>query len=178
MKRLVIGLALALTTLQAFAPSPADAAPATVGEPSSAAQAKLTPELLAKILHYISVAAIDREAPAVVASALGLTAPGIKWADRQVAATHIADAASHSIAISRGTDQDLLLTKLQNGTLLVFRVQRDGALVSALTFDVPQQKLTMRIPAEAQADLTAEYAYWTEAIDEVMADAVAKKALH
>jgi len=177
MKRILIGLTLALTTLQAFAPSLANAGPAAVGKPLPAAQAKLTPELLVKILRYISIAARDREAPAVLASALGLTAPGIKWADRQVQATHIADAASHSIAISRGTDQDLLLTKLQNGSLLAFRVQRNGALVSALTFDVPQQKLTMRTPAEAQADLTAEYAYWTEAIDEVTADAAAKKGL-
>jgi hypothetical protein len=68
------------------------------------------------------------------------------------------------MAVSRGNDQDIVvsLRKPDNNpdNMYVFRVRRDGTLVTAVIFDIQTRQLTVLNRAEAQKKLEAEILFW------------------
>lgn len=144
----------------------AAAAPAATAAPSPGAM--LTPALLAKVLRLIDLRGVEREVPPNYANALGMTASGAAWPDRQQAATQ--GTVLHGFAVSRGTDQDVVVSVRDQAELRVFRVRRDGGMVvAACIVDLGDGDITMRAPAEAQAQLDEEMRFWATYVDQLLA---------
>jgi hypothetical protein len=161
----VIGADLALP---APISAPASAPVATV-PPPLVATSPLTPEILNKIVRYIALSGIDRETAAVLANPLGLSASGQTWASRQVAVEDSQNHYTHGFAVSRGTDQDIYLSKRLPDSIHAFRATRDGKVVGAL-FAIPSTgQVSMRDPAEAQAEFDDEAKLWADNIDALLA---------
>jgi len=125
----------------------------------------LTPEFISRMLTLLSLRGNDHETPARFANALGLTPPGVSWANRQVAAKGQATEFIHSFAVSRGSDTDLLLSVRRPDALLVFRAHRDGTLVSALSYDLKTKQIGPLDPKVARTDLADECAFWASSVD-------------
>ena len=153
------------------------ALPPSVSAPNAAPAATaptpaspLSPELLGKMMKVGALIGKDRAVPAYIANPLGLTATGQVWPARQVSVTGDANdpaAFLHGIAYSLGSDQDLALVQARPEAQVYyfFRIHRDGTLVTVLAFDRKTNAITMRAPAEAQADLNTEIAFWTANAD-------------
>lgn len=124
----------------------------------------LTPDLLNKLLDLDARKGTDREAAAPIANALGLTASGQAWPIREIA-TPDAETPSvlHGFAVNRGAARDIIVTRRNPDKIRVFRAQRDGVVVSAMIFDLQTRQATIRVPAEAQAELDAEFTHWAGA---------------
>lgn len=160
---------------QVFAGGAAVALPAPASTPaalpaSGTTNQPLSPELLSKLLRLVAVKGTDREATAPFANALGLTPAGQGWPDRQIGANG-ADKIVHAFIVSRGTDQDVLLYISRPDSALIFRSQRDGKIVSALSFDKQTSALTIRNPDEAQKDLDSEFVFWANNVDTLLSGA-------
>ncbi len=129
--------------------------------------AMLTPALLAKVLRLIDLRGVQREVPPNYANALGMTASGQAWPDRQQAATQ--GKVLHGFAVSLGADQDVVVSVRDDAELRVFRVRRDGGMVvAACIVDLGDGDITMRAPAEAQAQLDDEMRFWATYVDQLL----------
>ena len=148
----IIAVALVLT-----APLIASSPAAQTTLPNRAATA-LTPDVLGKRGH-------DRETPAIISNALGLTATNQTWPSREVAALDDRPHYLHGFAINRGDDRDIAFSIRSPNSIRAFRVHRDGQLVSALVEDLRTGQVTVRSPAEAQADLDIELAFWVAGVN-------------
>jgi len=157
-------LAFAPDGLQAQAPAPA----ASPSAGPTVVPMSLTPAFMEKMLKLISAQGQDRECPSQFANALGLSAPGKTWADRQVVADGKSTGFVYGFAVSRGSEQDLLITVRQPAALLAFRAHRDGTIVSAFSFDAQSQKFSIRTPLEAQAPFAKVCAFWQANIDKLL----------
>jgi hypothetical protein len=150
-------------------PAPSAAPAAAVPTPAS----PLTPELLGKMMKVLALTGKDHAVPAYIANPLGLTATGQNWPDRQIMITEdVNDPAAfrHGIASSLGSDLDLALAQSRPEAQVsyFFRIHRDGTLVTVVAVDKKTGAITMRAPAEAQADMNLEIAFWTAHIDELI----------
>jgi hypothetical protein len=151
--------------LPAPAASPMASAPATASSPGPV----LTSDLMGKILKAIQLFGGDKNADAGIASALGLTAPGQTWPDRQLGSQLDNETAMHGFVISRGSEQDVMIYLSTGDTALIFRSTRDGKVVAALNRNKKTRQITMLNPREAQAALNTEIAYWAANIDDILA---------
>ena len=158
--RLVSAAVLAVSML---APLSAQAQGSAPNAAEVSASAPLTPGLLAKMLTLVSTKGRDGKIAPRFANAMGLTAAGQGWTDRQASAAD--GVTNHFIAVGPGADSEILLTALAAS----FRVRRDGTLLSALSVDAATRAITMRDPYDAQADFAAECAFWAQNIDSVLA---------
>jgi hypothetical protein len=134
----------------------------SLGTPIHAQRSVLTPELLSKILILIAAKGIERDVPALISSALGITTSGQAWASRQVSSPDTIGN-HHGFAISRGGDQDVTVSLVTPDILHAFRARRDGTAVAALNLNLHTGKLIMVNHDDAQKELDAEWAYWTRA---------------
>jgi hypothetical protein len=120
------------------------------------------------MLQLITKAGRDRDIPAPISSALGLTAAGTAWPDYQFAVRGNGSGAVHAIAFSRGTDKDVILTVRGPAAITVFRARPDGTLGTAVNVFV-QTNQTLPLPAgEARAQFADEVAFWAANIDTVI----------
>ena len=129
------------------------------------ADATVTTGLLAKMLKLISVEGADRDIPPPIAGSLGLAAAGEAWPDRQFAFEWKPSATLHAVAISRGADQDIVLSVRGPAAVSVYRAHRNGTLVSATNFFLETKQIATLSPAEAQAGFSRECAFWAAHID-------------
>lgn len=152
-----------------FVLPPSPAAPSAALAPTAfVPPTQLTPELLSKILQLIGLRGIDQVIPARIVNALGLTATGEDWPDHKIGAQDNPkdpNTLMHSFAVSRASDQDVVLTQSNKVSIHSYRAHRDGTLVAALTFNKTTGELSMRSPVEAQADLAAEFKFWADNVD-------------
>lgn len=150
---------LALPAMAAKAQSPASA-------PAPADRA-ITPVLRGKMLQLITKAGQDRDIPAPISSALGLTPAGTAWPDYQLAIRSNGETV-HAIAFSRGTDKNVVLTVRGPAAITVFRARPDGTLGSAVNLFVKTNQ-TLPLPVgEAQAQFADELAFWAANIDTLL----------
>jgi hypothetical protein len=158
---LIASLALSSTSFgaKAWAASP----PATADH-----SVALSPELRAKMLKLISTMGRDREVPAPIASALGLTPAGTAWPDRQFAFQWNGVGTAHAIAIGHTGEQDIVLTVRGPAAIEIFRTRPDGTLKSAVNFFLQTSQAQPVASAEARSELTAELAFWAANIDAVL----------
>src|SRR6185295_7290145 len=129
----------------------------------------LTSEVMSKMLQLIALRGTDRDLPALYANALGLSAEGQTWPDRQSAANEDPDNILHAFAVGRGGDRDIVISVLRENSLHAFRAHRDGKVVTALISDKQTGKITMRAPAEAQKELDVELAFWASGVEKLIA---------
>jgi len=162
--RLVSAAVLAVSML---APLSAQAQGSAPNAAEVSASAPLTPGLLAKMLTLVSTKGRDGKIAPRFANAMGLTAAGQGWTDRQASAAD--GVTNHFIAVGPGADSEILLTALTPKVAASFRVRRDGTLLSALSVDAATRAITMRDPYDAAADFAAECAFWAQNIDNVLA---------
>jgi hypothetical protein len=155
-------------------PVPATTPTAAPAAAPSAPASALTPEIMKKMLQLIAAKGTDREAVAAYANPLGLTAAGQGWPDRQISAKGN-DIVIHGFAVSRGSDQDLLLYSNTPTIVHIYRANRNGKIVTALLLDKSAGQIITRAPAEAQSDLDAEFVYWAANVDSLIADKIADK---
>ena len=128
--------------------------------PVSAQGSALTPELLSKILDDINREGIDRDIPAPMANALGLSATGQGWASRQCVFQESKNKIIHALSISRRNDQDIVVHLGSERFLHDYRILRDGTLLMATIYNIPTHQLTVRNRSEAQKELNTEFAFW------------------
>ena len=161
--RTIFVFSLLLTS--ALIPINGDASRAAAWAAAPASATPLTPEVMGKMLILIAEKGGDHDFPAILANALGLTASGQSWAGRSIALPE--NGRVHGFAISRGADQDLLITLgpavfSGTGTGYCYRARRDGTVTAAIVFDVQTQHITALAPADAQKGLNAELAIWND----------------
>jgi hypothetical protein len=132
--------------------------------PVAAQKPALAPDVLSKMLDYIARVGNDREVPADIANRLGLSAAGQVWSSRQAGLKETSSGVLHGVYVSRGRDNDLLLTLTgaAKEKVDIYRVRRDGILVKAVSLDMKHQFI-QRDRAETQKGLDAELAFWTGA---------------
>ncbi len=150
-----------------------DSTPAAPPAPASktvspAAAPPLTPEVMDKMLKLIAAHGTNRETAEALAGALGLADPGKSWPNRQMEIEDAKYHYSHGFAVSRGSDQDILLSRRTKDSIYAFRAHRDGKVVKALIANFKTGKITMRDPAEAQADFGAECSLWAANADHLL----------
>ena len=162
------GIWLYILALWAFSPAGANAQTGAAGAVRPADQA-ITAALRSKMLQLITLAGRDRDIPAPISSALGLTPAGTAWPDHQFAFQWNGSGTVHAIAISRGADKDVVLTVRGPAAITVFRARPDGTLDRAVSYFLQTQQ-TMPLPlGEARAQFSDELAYWAANIDAVIA---------
>jgi hypothetical protein len=125
----------------------------------------LTPQVLSKMLSFNAANGHDGEMPAPITAALGLTAAGQSWPDRQVAVVAHDTGAVHAIAASRGVDKDIILSVKGPVAISVFRIRSDGALVGAVEFFLATKLASPMTPDEARATFADECAFWSAHIN-------------
>jgi hypothetical protein len=138
-----------------------------------AQNSSMSPDLMSKMLQLIASKGTDREINKYIATALGLTSGGKGWPDRQIASRLSTDpqSATHGFAVSRGSEQDVVLYKRDpDASVRLFRARRDGKLVKAGFTTYQGTQVTMRAPADAQKELETELAYWTANVDRLLAE--------
>jgi hypothetical protein len=124
----------------------------------------LRPELLGRLLALIAEKGRDGDLPAAISTALGLVPTAQTWADRQFAVISDVNGEVHAVAVSRGTDQDLVFSSRGEVAITIFRVQRDGTVVSAVNF-FPQSQQSGSVPlALARNQFADECLFWTQAL--------------
>jgi hypothetical protein len=148
-------ISLAVLAMLAFAP---------IITPASAQNSALTPELLSRILDLNDTKGTDRDVPALVANGLGLSASGKAWPSRQVAVKDLITLVSHGVVVSRESDQDIIFNRRNSDNFHAFRTQRDGTLVTAVSYDLNTLRLTVLSRAEARQELDVEFAFWDRTI--------------
>lgn len=131
--------------------------------PLPTTQPPLAPELLNKMISFIARKGWDRDVPADEATALGLAA-GQSWPLRGVSSPDpdVGDK-YHGWAVSRGSDNDLLLAAQQGQIYHFYRITRDGTIIKAIIFNRANHQITMLDSAQAQIEVNAEYAWWAAA---------------
>jgi hypothetical protein len=132
---------------------------------------RLTPELWQKMQQLNTAQGTDNDVSTKIANALGMTATGQGWPGHRFGALeHVNDSnlSQRIYVVSRGADQDVLLTRGTAGVLFVYRIHRDGTLVAALSLNRETKEITMRNPAEAEADLEGEFAFWAANVDHLL----------
>lgn len=145
---------------ESILPSPA-ATPASASAAAPKAAPSLTPEVMGKMLKLIAEKGVDRDLIAVMANSLGLSASGQTWASRSISATS-GDGSIHGFYISRGAEQDLVISLGVPGkAVYAYRTRRDGTATAAVVLDLQTRQTTMRSPDEAQKSLDAEVALWS-----------------
>lgn len=133
--------------------------------PAASGPSVLTSNLMSRMQKLVAEHGVDREMPPKFANALGVSDTGKIWSNREIAAkAGLGEAGEllHWFSVSRGGDKDLVLSRQRANTLLAFRANRDGSVVAAFTRDVSSGRVTMRSPAEAQADLDSELMFWDQ----------------
>jgi hypothetical protein len=158
---------LAVLAILTFVPNSLQAqnSVANTAVPGSA----LTPKLMSKMLQLITLRGTDQQLPASYANAMGLSASGQTWPDRQIATRATLDNFIHAFSVSRGSDQDVVLYTRRSDSVHAFRAHRDGKVVTALIFDNQTSQITMRAPAETQNELDLEFALWARGVDKLIA---------
>ena len=158
---IVAMLAFALTgSLQAQTSAAATSVPVSA----------LTPQLMTKMLQLIALRGIDRELAAEFANPLGLTNPGQSWPNRQVASYGVPSKFNHGFAVSRGSDQDIVISLRSPETIYVFRSNRGGKIVAARSCDIKNGgQITMLDFADAQKALDNEIRFWAKNVDKLIA---------
>ena len=153
-------LAFALTSLRAQSSATNTAAPV----------AALTPELMNKMLRLIALKGTDKELNPKVANEPRLATP---WLGRYVSANGIPSNSIHSFEVSRGSDQDVVISvrsqTTKPPTIRIFRVHRDGKVVKAAYSDIRTGQVTILALDEAQKELDHEFAFWAEGVDRLIA---------
>ena len=144
------------------APAAAQALAATGRAPTQAFMDKMT--------SLIQTKGTDKVVRASYVNALGLTPAGQDWTDHQVGAG-ATDRTSHAFAVSRGADLNLVLyVRLTDGTFDVFRANRDGKSLGAISV-TPLGMITIRDAAAVQAELDHEFAFWARNVDKLQSSA-------
>ena len=123
----------------------------------------LTPELLGRLLDLIARRGTDYETPALVSNAVGFSATGHTWRNRQVNTPDSRPGCSHCFAIDRGGEKDLAIVFRTPDDIKIYRTERNGKIVSAVIYDSKTRQITMRDPVEAQAEVNAEFVFWATA---------------
>jgi len=121
----------------------------------------LAPDVLSKMLDLIARRGTDREVPADIADRLGLSEAGQVWPSRQAGLKETPSGLLHGVYAARGSGRDLLLTLTSPEMLYVYRIHRDGKLVTAVTADKRTRQFIERDQAETQKGLDAELVYWS-----------------
>jgi hypothetical protein len=149
---------------------PAVDAPASVPAATPSGPEKLTPDLLSKLLRLNTLKGTERVVPAPFANALGLGKPGQGWPDHDIGITFASDNLTHGFAVSRGTDQDVLISVRYPESIRTIRSTRDGKAVAGLVYDHTTNLITLMPIDQAQTGLDAEFAFWAAGIDKLLAD--------
>jgi hypothetical protein len=154
---------LAVLVILTFVPNNLQAqnSAANTAAPGSA----LPPKLMSKMLQLITLKGVDRDVAVPIANALGLSASGQTWPDRQVVVRTPPSTDKHGFMVNRGSDQDVVLYIRLPDNAHAFRAHRNGRVVTALILDLKTNQITMRTPNEAQSELDSEIAYWTKNVD-------------
>jgi hypothetical protein len=152
-------------------PTPAATPSATPAAATSAPTPSLSPELLNKILELLARRGYDKPLYAGYADFLKLAAPGQTWIYRGFSAVnHAHPNVLHAVAINQGPDQDMLISHVEIPVSIhLFRIGRDGKVISSMYMNLKTQEAVAPDPAEAQAEVNSEYAYWASAIDQLLA---------
>jgi hypothetical protein len=145
-------------------PAPASTPAAAPTPVRLASDPALNPTVLQKVLAMMVDKGVDRELLATVANPLGLTATGQTWASRSLTFKQN-DGVLHGFYISRGSEQDLVISDAIPGkSMYVYRAHRDGTASAAIVMDLQTRAVTTRDPSEAQQSLNAEWALWTQTV--------------
>jgi hypothetical protein len=121
--------------------------------------------VIEKLLKLIAAAGVDTALPAPVAAALGLATGGQPWPDRQFAVQSTDSGALHAAAVHRGAEPDMVFSVRGPAAISIFRVRRDGTLVSATAF-FSDTHLTASLPlTQSEADFAAEGGFWALHVD-------------
>ncbi len=131
--------------------------------------AKLTSELLSRMLRANTLRGNDTVNPAAFANTLGLGAAGKDWPDRQLNVNGTSEIL-HGFAVSLGTDPDILIYTSRPDSIHVFRSTRDGKAVTALVYDRKTNTITMRAAGDVQPELEDEFGFWARTVDKIRAD--------
>ncbi len=135
----------------------------------AAASRPIPAAVIGKLLEQVAAKGRDSTLPTAIASALGL--PGAEpWTNRQFAVRSSATGAIHAIAAGVRPDSDLVLSNRGDAAITIFRIRRDGALVSAVYFFPLTQTNAVLPPTEAAHDFDEERLFWIRAIDTIGAD--------
>jgi hypothetical protein len=155
-RRLILIAALALAPL------------AATGQTATPARPAVQPAVIAKLLKLIAAMGVDTDLPAPVAAALGLSANGQPWPDRQFAVQAAQEGSLHAVAIPRGGEPDMIFSVRGPAAISIFRAHRDGVLVGATAY-FSDTHLTASLPlAQSQADFVAEGSFWAAHADELL----------
>ncbi len=160
MKILGFIVALAIATAD-LPPQIALAQAATTHTP----QGGLAPAVLTKMLELNTASGRDGDMPAPIAAALGLTQTGQSWPDRQIAVASHDTGMVHALAVSRGADQDLILSVRGPVAISAFRMRRDGTLVSATDYFTATRQAAPLSSERSRAGFADECAFWSAHIE-------------
>jgi hypothetical protein len=153
----------ALLAISPFAVTLAKAQTAAAAGPASAPA--LPPAVLARLLKLMAVSGVDSEMPASIATALGVTTAGPSWPDRQLAVESSASGSVHALTMGRGDDMALMLSARGPAAISVYRIRRDGVVVSGVDYFLQTKQVTPLTPAQVEAGFAAERSFWMANID-------------
>ena len=150
-------------TVELPAPAASPLAAPAAAAPDQASP--LTPEVMRKMLLYIAANGKDKDVIPLVANTLGLSATGQTWAGRSVGVRDESKVL-YCFYVSRGSEEDILVSITTPDIVQAFRAHRDGKIVTAFTYDLAAQKMAVRAPAEAQPDLDSALRIWADYIND------------
>jgi hypothetical protein len=158
---------LAVTAIATITPSvlwaqDARPSPGATAQPPAPA---LNPKILAKLLDLISTYGVNTQMPGPITDAMGVTTGAQTWPVRQFAVQANATGVVHAIAIGPGTDPVILVSMRGPAAISIFRVRRDGTLVSGVDYFVQTRQTTALTPAQAVAGFGDECAFWATHMD-------------
>jgi hypothetical protein len=161
---------LVVLAAASVAPAASRAQAASTPAPAAASSGRaVTPDMLATMIKLSASIGMDSQLPAPIAAALGFSTAGQPWPDRQFAVQSNATGTVHAVALSRGSDPDIVLSVRGPAAISVFRVRRDGALVSAVNFFTQTKQTAPLSPLEARSGYEAECVFWVTNLDHLAA---------
>jgi len=157
-----------LALLAALATAPCAAS--TQASADGALTRPMPPAVMAKLLHHVELGGRPGVLPASLAPVLGLAPSGQTWAFKQFAVRTPDTGVIHALAVGVAAPSDLVFSARGDVAITVFRVRRDGALVSAVNF-FPQTQTSVALPAaEAAGAFANERGFWIRTADDLIGE--------
>lgn len=126
------------------------------------------PEVMNKLVRIVVQNGLELDVPSQFSNALGLSPRGQTFHCISLAVMG-SDKTQSNLAIMSERDETVLVSKRQLNTLSMWRIQRDGKVLSALVAEMTSPlSITMRTPAEAQPEVNAVLKYWAVNSDLIM----------
>lgn len=157
---------IALSALLLLTTTPGRALAEAAGSPPPAeSRAVVTPTLAAKLRKLVDAAGAESALPASIATALGFTAGGQPWPDRQAAVQSHGTGTVHAVAVGATPGGDFALSVRGPAAITVFRVRADGTMAGAVSYFQDTKQAMALFPGQAKTDFAAEVVFWSSTID-------------